>query len=151
MFVKVNLYTPEGGFVTTVTMPNFKPEPQVLVWGARTFVYVDSFPDFFESVPDQDPEDGCYVEAFAYHVPPMVAEMPDGKRVSYPSGEPLPEYKDPRLPHEREVATPDSFGGSDYPDEPRSSWIEDKERGVPTYKAPADGGSWIEEKERRGR
>ncbi len=114
MFITVKLFTPEGGFVSTVTMPAFQIMPQVLVWGARSFVHVDGLEMFEEGDAPDIGDEGAYIEAFAYHVPPMVAEMPDGSKVTYPGLEPIKEYVDPRLPHEREPATPDSFGGSDY-------------------------------------
>lgn len=63
MFEKTRLYTPEGGFVAEVDLPPFNTKPEVLIWGARVFVHVDSFLDLTED------EDGCYVEAFAYYVP----------------------------------------------------------------------------------
>lgn len=76
------LFTPEGGFVTEVTLPPFVTKPEVLIWGARVFVHVDSFdPEAAEveavlELPfPTDSEDGCYVEAFGYYVPPTPEEL----------------------------------------------------------------------------
>lgn len=58
IFEEVNLYTAEGEFVATVTIPIFKREPHepmVLVWDERFFI-------------PNDGEKGFY-ETFAYHIP----------------------------------------------------------------------------------
>lgn len=51
---KVKLWTSNGGYVTTVDVPNFVPMPEVLVWGQRFFTR--------ES-------DIRYKEAFTYFIP----------------------------------------------------------------------------------
>lgn len=74
MFTKEKLYTNEGGFVTEVSLPPFTTKPEVLIWGARVFIYVDALmEDYADKL--QVPGDG-YVEAWAYYVPPTVEEMP---------------------------------------------------------------------------
>lgn len=82
MFTKERLYTPEGGLVTEVALPPFITKPEVLIWGARVFIHVDSFLELTENegmppAVEADIEGGCYVEAFAYHVPPTAEELPD--------------------------------------------------------------------------
>lgn len=72
MFTHVKLYTAEGGLAATVLMPEFETAPHVIVMGARTFVFVDSFVEMpaNEGREEPNPEDeGCYVEALAWHAP----------------------------------------------------------------------------------
>ena len=57
---KVDLLTCNHEFVATVALPAFVIMPEVLVWGARTFLYVGA----------RD----CYVEAWCFWVP----EVPYG-------------------------------------------------------------------------
>jgi len=60
MFVKVKLKvkTKTGThFVANATVPDFKPMPDVIIWGSRVFIFDPECP--FE-----------YNEAFAYMVPP---------------------------------------------------------------------------------
>lgn len=81
MFITEKLYTPEGGFVAEVVVPKFLTKPEVLIWGSRVFVHIDSL------VPDEsntsdipvwsaENSEGCYMEAFGYYVPPTVEELP---------------------------------------------------------------------------
>lgn len=86
MFEKTRLYTPEGGFVVEVELPPFLTKPEVLIWGARVFVHVDSFLDLTED------EDGCYVEAFAYYVPlypPPFIDLLESTNMDAGDGEPI--------------------------------------------------------------
>lgn len=49
--LRVDLYTADGGFVTTVIVPPMQPMPDVIVWGDRHFT--------------RDPRAARYVEGFA--------------------------------------------------------------------------------------
>lgn len=51
----IELYTKDGGYVTTLQVPRFNSPAEVIIWGQRVFV------------PDR--EAGRYREAFAYVVP----------------------------------------------------------------------------------
>lgn len=120
MFVKEKLYTPEGGFVAEVELPAFQTKPEVLIWGTRAFIFVDSLLSFAEQAGGSpkvanDNLEGCYVEAWAYWCPPAVeSAIPDKDHVvrerllSYAEagGSPYSQEFDP--------VGPDSFGGSDY-------------------------------------
>jgi hypothetical protein len=71
------LFTPEGGFVTEIVMPEFKDTPEVCIWGGRVFVYVEGYSGLEEVLKERPfsldilrDEEGVYVEAFGYFVPP---------------------------------------------------------------------------------
>lgn len=49
----VNLYTRDGGYVTTVIAPQFKPKAEVILWGSRTFVWSNGEQKYLEGL--------CYV------------------------------------------------------------------------------------------
>lgn len=66
------LFTADGGYVTDVVAPPFIMPPDVIVWGARVFLRVDSY-DLVEFDPVEGSADGCYIEGFAYHAPPILA------------------------------------------------------------------------------
>lgn len=70
-YTKERLFTPEGGFVAEVSIPPFVSKPEVLIWGARVFLHIDSYELVeFEPMPGIEAAEGCYIEAFAYHIPP---------------------------------------------------------------------------------
>lgn len=39
---KIKLYTRDGGYVVTVTVPVFNPKPEAIAWGSRVFVLKDT-------------------------------------------------------------------------------------------------------------
>lgn len=46
----VNLYTQFGEFVTSVTLPEFRPRVEILSWGQRMFHWVEAEGEYRESV-----------------------------------------------------------------------------------------------------
>ena len=61
MFTRLNLYTADGEFAGTVTVPLFKTRPDVLLWGYRVFRW----------------DLGRYREAFAFTIVPSGLSGPD--------------------------------------------------------------------------
>lgn len=61
--MKVKLFTADGGFVAEVEIAPFQTMPEVLIWGARVFVWHD------DPASQIDGKSG-YVEGFAYWVSP---------------------------------------------------------------------------------
>lgn len=91
------LFTPEGGFVREIDVPSLKDGmlPDVLIVGARVFLYVDSFyateEDYPEGVPPNEP---IYVECLGFHAPPRPEDLPTPV-LSSPEGQPTAELEPP--------------------------------------------------------
>lgn len=103
-FTRERLFTPEGGFVAEVVVPEMQNKPEVLIWGARVFIHIDSYELVeFEPLPGIEAAEGCYIEAFAYHCPPEMhhSTLPGGLDREPPRIAPdhyvnrLPELKPP--------------------------------------------------------
>ena len=63
IYDKIDLITNNGEAVQTVSIPLFRPRPDVLTWGVRTFVYDNDLSTAKQSV---------YRECFNYSVVPIM-------------------------------------------------------------------------------
>lgn len=117
-YTRERLFTPEGGFVAEVNVPVMEYKPDVLIWGARVFLRLDSyelveFEREANNIEGAAPE-GCYIEAFAYHIPPEAhhSTKPGGLDQEPPilpiSSEQAKEWEED-APYVRPLPVPDHF------------------------------------------